>query len=248
MDNLAWFVFFSTFLLYALHRIVGILRLKDFLEIERFSVINKFRHHIIFYAILASFGVIYFFFQLRWPVQLALVLPTILSLAYVLPLFGNKRRLRDFDQIKIYLIAGVWAFVTVFLPVIDGGFNLSLSLVLMIFERAIFIFAITLPFDIRDLQVDDHGEVKTIPAILGIEKTKQLAYASCVLAFVLAVSTFYLNFYDLKILIGLGVSYLSTAWLIGYSTTERHDYFYSGLLDGTMILQFLLVWGIYVLF
>lgn len=224
------------------------MRLKDFLEIERFSVISKFRHHIIFYAILASFGVIYFFFRLRWPVQMAIVLPAILSLGYVLPFFGNKRRLRDFDQIKIYLIAGVWAFVTVILPLIDFGFSVSPSVVLMIFERAIFIFAITLPFDIRDLQVDDHGKVKTIPATIGIEKTKQLAYASCAFALSLAVVNYYLNFYDLKILIGLGISYLSSAWLIAYSDTERHDYFYSGTMDGTLILQFLLVWGFYKYF
>lgn len=248
LDNLAWFVFFATFLLYALHRIVGIMRLKDFLEIERFSVISKFRLHIIFYAILASFGAIYFFFRLRWTVQLALVLPAILSLGYVLPLFGNKRRLRDFDQIKIYLIAVVWAFVTVLLPVIDFGFGRSSAVILMILERAVFIFAITLPFDIRDLQVDDHGEVKTIPATIGIEKTKRLAYASCGLALSLAVANYWLNLYDLKILIGLGISYLSSAWLIAYSDVERHDYFYSGLMDGTLILQFLLVWGIYTFF
>ncbi len=245
LDNLSRFVFFSTFLLYALHRIVGILRLKDFLNIDRFAVISKFRHHIIIYAILASLGVLYFFFQLTLRVQLALIIPAFLSLGYVLPFFGKKRRLRDFDQIKIYLIAGVWAFVTVVLPFMDSEQAWNLAIVLMILERGIFVFAITLPFDIRDLPVDQHGAVKTIPAVIGITKTKHLSYASLGLAMVFVVISYYLGLYDLKILIGLAISYLITAWLVSFSTTERHDYFYSGLLDGTMILQFVLVWGVY---
>lgn len=245
LDNVSWFVFFATFLLYALHRIVGILRLKDFLEIERFAVISRFRHHIIIYAVLASIGALYFFFQLIWQVQLALFIPAFLSLGYVLPFFGKKRRLRDFDQIKIYLIVGVWAFVTVILTFIDSGRALNFEIIFMILERGIFIFAITLPFDIRDLHVDQHGKVKTIPAVIGIDKTKQLSYATLALALVLAIINYYSGFYDLKIGIGLAISYLISAWLISFSTTERHDYFYSGLLDGTMILQFLIVWGVY---
>ncbi len=245
LDNVSWFVFFATFLLYALHRIVGILRLKDFLEIERFAVISRFRHHIIIYAVLASIGALYFFFQLIWQVQLALFIPAFLSLGYVLPFFGKKRRLRDFDQIKIYLIVGVWAFVTVILTFIDSGRALNFEIIFMILERGIFIFAITLPFDIRDLHVDQHGKVKTIPAVIGIDKTKQLSYATLALALVLAIINYYSGFYDLKIVIGLAISYLISAWLISFSTTERHDYFYSGLLDGTMILQFLIVWGVY---
>lgn len=243
LDNLSWFVFFSTFLLYALHRIVGILRLKDFLDIDRYAVISRFRHHIVFYAIIASLGALYFFFKLNWHVQLALIIPAILSLGYVFPFFGKKRRLRDFDQIKIYLIAGVWAFVTVVLPFIDSGMAIDISIILMILERALFVFAITLPFDIRDLQVDDHGEVKTIPAIIGIEKTKQLAYATMALALIFAISNYFFNFYNLQILIGLSLSYLSSIWLVSLSTSEKHDYFYSGLMDGTMIFQFFFVWG-----
>ena len=164
------------------------------------------------------------------------------------PFFGNKRRLRDFDQIKIYLIAGVWAFVTVFLPFLNSGQELNLAIILMILERGLFIFAITLPFDIRDLNVDNHGDVKTIPAVIGIEKTKKLGYGILVLCLALALCNYYLGLYDLKILIGLSISYLTSAWLISFSSTERHDYFYSALMDGTMIIQFLIVLGVYSLF
>ena len=248
LDDLSLFVFFSTFLLYALHRIVGILRVKNFLNVDRYAVINKFRHHIIFYAIIASAGAIYYFFKLSWTIQLTLIIPAFLSLGYVLPFFGKKRRLRDFDQIKIYLIAGVWTFVTVFLPFLDNGTVFNLSILLMIIERALFVFAITLPFDIRDLKVDNHGDVLTIPAVIGIQKTKQLSYTIILGAWFLAVISYFLNLYDLNILLGLSLSYISTAWFLSFTSEERHDYFYSGILDGTMILQFLFVWGVFLLF
>ena len=101
-NPLLGFVFCATWLLYALHRIVGILRLKDFLAIERYRVIATFRHHIIFYAVIAGVGTLWYFFQLPFDVQVTSVIPSLFSLGYVLPVFGESRRLRDFNQVKIY--------------------------------------------------------------------------------------------------------------------------------------------------
>lgn len=242
-DTLAAFVFFATLLLYALHRILGILRLKDFLEIDRYAVIAQFRHHIMVYACVAGLASLYYFFCLPWSVQLALIIPAFLSLGYVLPIFGSKRRLRDFDQIKIYLVAIVWAGVTVGLPAIAAQEALSSTLVLMFIERALFIFAITLPFDIRDLRVDDHSQVKTIPGQLGVPATRRLAQGLLCLALILAMVNTWLGCYGLVTLIALAISYLICFILVQMAHAKRHDYFYSGLLDGTMMMQFLLVWG-----
>ncbi len=236
-NELIAFVFFSTWLLYALHRIVGILRLKNFLDIERYSVIARFRHHIIVYAIIASIGTLWFFFQLSFSVQVAVVLPGFFSIAYVVPFFGRKRRLRDFNQIKIYLVAFVWGWVTVVLPAVYFELGFSWSLVLLFLERSLFVFAITLPFDIRDLNVDEHSNVSTIPAVIGIKKTIRLALILLVLCVVFAAGNYILGFYTLPVLLVLIASFISTALLVWKSTPERHDYFYSGLMDGTMVLQ-----------
>ena len=94
----------------------------------------------------------------------------------------------------------------------------------------------------------NHGEVKTIPAIIGIQKTKQLGYLTIFAAYGLAVANYFLTVYATPVIIGLSLSYLSSAWLISSSSEERHDYFYSGLMDGTMIFQFLFVWFFYSFF
>ncbi len=241
-NDLVGFVFFATWLLYSLHRIVGILRLKEFLDVERYSVIARFRHHIIIYAFIAGIGTIWYFFQLSINVQIAVVLPGIFSLAYVFPLFGKERRLRDFNQIKIYLVAFVWAWVTVVLPIVEAGNVFSWSLFAMFIERALFIFAITLPFDIRDISVDDHSEVSTIPVIIGVEKTRRLALLLLTFGLALLILNGYLGLYNTGVLMGLIISFLLTAWFIHLSSENRHDYFYSGLMDGTMVVQGLIVY------
>ena len=49
-------VFFATLFVYALHRIIGISKVNEFLELERYAVIEKFKHHISFYALIAGLG------------------------------------------------------------------------------------------------------------------------------------------------------------------------------------------------
>lgn len=235
-------VFFSTLFVYALHRIIGISRVHEFQDMERYAVISKFKHHITFYAIIAGLCAVISFWNVGLPIQLSLIIPGIISLGYVLPFLKGKKRLRDFNHIKIFLIAIVWAWVTVILPAMEVGRGLKLETWIMSFERALFIFAITLPFDIRDLKVDAHSEVKTIPAVIGIDKTKWLGIGVLILAFLLSVSLYFLGTYNENTLLGLFISNLTTLYFVRLSDRIKHDYFFTGIMDGTMILQFVLIY------
>jgi len=236
-------IFFATLFVYALHRIIGISKASEFREIERYAVIEKFKHHISFYALVAGIGGAISFWNVPLMIQLSLIIPGIISLGYVIPFLKGKKRLRDFNHIKIFLIAIVWSWVTVFLPALEIEATNSLSVWLMILERALFIFAITLPFDIRDLKVDSHSEVQTIPAVIGIEKTKTLGTASLFLAFILSLINWFSVNYNVSILLGISASFISTWFFIRQSDKIKHDYFFTGLIDGTMILQFILIWS-----
>lgn len=235
-------IFCATLFVYALHRIVGISRLKEFLEVERYAVIYRYRKHIRSYALLGGLGALFFFFHLPRAIQLELLIPGIISLGYVWPILTGKRRLRDINHLKIFLIALVFAWVTVRLPALESGQgSIDLSQIGLLVERALFIFSITLPFDIRDLAVDKHSAVKTIPSIIGLKRSKQLAYFCLLLAFLIALAN--ADFYKFHGLCALAISYLSTAYFVSYSDSDQHDYFFTGLIDGTMIIQFLLVVG-----
>jgi len=177
------------------------------------------------------------FFYLPLRVQLVLVLPALFSIAYVLPFLGKGRtmRLRDVDMVKIFLVAGVWAYVTVLLPAIEAGLWYEKKVWLMLVERSLFVFAITLPFDIRDLKVDKHNKVNTLPAYLGTPAALRLAFVLMMLFVILC----YFN-YALLPFLALSISAISTCIFIYFSPRFVHDYYFTGLMDGTMILQFLL--------
>jgi len=244
-SNYAAFVFTATLFVYALHRVVGLEKVAAFQEKGRFLVISNFKSHIAIYAALAGIACFYFFVKMAWWAQVSLVVPSILSLGYVLPIFGKKRRLRDFNFIKIFLIAIVWSWVTVLIPATYCGQIFSMDLLIMAIERAAFIFALTLPFDIRDLKVDQHTGVKTIPAAIGKKNAKLLAASSLALMLILVqiniANGFYLNLNLLPFLLS---TFISTIFIY-YADDNRHDYLYTAGVDGMMILQGVLVYIFY---
>lgn len=236
-------VFFATWFIYAVHRIVALQKVKDFQSEGRYLVISTFKHHIVIYAAIAAIGGFIAFWGVSRAVQISLIIPAFISLAYVFPVFKGNLRIRDFNYVKIFLIALVWAWVTVLLPALEWGKIAELSTWMMAAERFVFIFSITLPFDIRDLKIDEQSEVKTIPARIGIPRTKYLAYGCLLLMLVFSSLNVYLNFYNYSHLLALSISALTTGVFIYFSDHVEHDYYFTGLMDGTMVLQFLLVWG-----
>ncbi len=231
--------FCATLFIYAAHRIVGLDKVEAFTDKGRYKVISTYKSHIQIYAGLAVLGGAYCFFQLTWNTQFALIIPAVLSLGYVVPFLAQKKRLRDLDHIKIFLVALVWAWVTVLLPLIESGYNDYLAIALIFMERFCFIFAITLPFDIRDLEVDGHTGVRTIPSQIGVANARQLAYFLLFFSAVLAFTHYGPSMLEIRF--ALLLSLLAAAYLVYLAKPSQSDFFYTGLLDGTMILQPLLV-------
>ena len=235
------FTFFATLFLYALHRIIGIQKARPFLKKGRFEVITQFKSHIIAYAVLAAISAGLFFLQLPFNLQMATVAPCLIAAAYVLPFLQGKRRLRDLNYIKIFLIAAAWSWITVLLPAIELGMLWSIPMIFIALERAFFIFAIALPFDIRDLEMDRFNQVKTIPSQFGLRHTKRLAIVCLLVMALMAGINYHINVYHQGTIVAIGLSGLVTFVLIWYTDKMKHDYYFSGLIDGMMILQFLLV-------
>ena len=237
------FILFSTLFLYALHRIIGLAKVKPFQSHGRYQVITRFKLHIILYALLSAAAAAFCFFQLPFSVQASAVLPSLISLAYVLPFLKGKR-LRDLNYIKIFLIAIAWSWITVYLPALELGMGRNIPMMIMALERAFFVFAITLPFDIRDLEIDLFNGVQTIPARWGLKATKLLSLACLLAMMALAWLNFHIDVYSPGQFGALALSAITTYALVTAAGQVKHDYYYTGVLDGTMVLQFVLVWGL----
>lgn len=174
----------------------------------------------------------------------------VIALAYNFPfltLNEKKIGLRNLPGIKLFLIAFVWSMSCVLLPIVEleSNFNnVSVSLgetLLLVAKRFLFICAITIPFDIRDLFQDKLYELKTIPVMLG--EKKAWIFCQALLALYLALLIFFTKSINLDV-VGLALTIFLTGWLIFRSNLRRNEYYYFFFLDGTMILQFLILWGI----
>ncbi len=235
------FIFSSTLFLYAIHRIVGLEKVKAFNEKGRYQVIANFKYHILFYAVTAGVLALLLFFYLSWQSQLGLLLIGGISFAYVLPFMAGRKRLRDLNYIKVFAIALTWPLVTILLPAFEMGVEQSLLTWILLAEKFFFILAITLPFDIRDLQVDLHTKVKTIPNQIGAVKTTLLAIVFLGISFSIFSAGLFFSLVSFWVWLSYFLATCITGFLIYHAPKVNNDYYFTGLLDGTMILQSILI-------
>lgn|GEM_PF-216508 len=241
LNFLDGFVFFSTLFLYTAHRIIGLQKFNVAAPPTRFSYLYQFKIFFYIWMTVAALASCILFFKLPQNVQWLTILPMLLSAGYALPLLPNKKRLRDLSYFKILLVALAWAWVTVVLPVVAHGLWYNLPMWLLFSERFCFIAAIAITFDIRDLMVDQRLQVKTIPFTLGIKNTKIVAVLMLILMIIFTLFNFKLDAYTFHNWLVLCLSAILTGFLIIFATINRSDYYFSGLLDGMIVLQAILI-------
>ena len=95
--------------------------------------------------------------------------------------FFLEKFIRKIPLLKIFYVGLTWALINSWL--ILPEFNWPIFLI-----SWLFISALVLPFDIRDMKSDD---VVTFPILIGIQKTKFLAYALVFISSLLSI--FYLD-------------------------------------------------------
>jgi 4-hydroxybenzoate polyprenyltransferase len=175
-----------------------------------------------------------------------LAITGVLALSYNSPVlkFGNHRfGLRKLPGAKIFIISFVWAFSCVWLPIMElNSQNFGVSKTdtfLLVSKRFLFIMAITLPFDIRDLYQDRLFHLKTIPVLIGKKNALRLCHA------LLAIYVLFIYFFSDSInsgVVALTLTTILTGVLVYSTKNEKKEYYYFLLLDGTLLLQFVAVW------
>lgn len=139
---------------------------------------------------------------------------------------------RSIPILKVFLIAYVWASISSFLPAILVGEQVFTSSTLLIFfAHFMFIFAITLPFDVRDFQIDQNKNLTTIPHLIGIIPTKLLAIV-CLIIFFLIINHVNIGWQVIPLC-------LLTVFLILNSSAKKKKYYFTFFLDGTIIFYFI---------
>ncbi|WEK19006.1 MAG: hypothetical protein P0Y49_19715 [Candidatus Pedobacter colombiensis] len=178
--------------------------------------------------------------------KLLMIFTAVLALGYNIPfltLNNQKIGLRNIPGVKLFLIALIWSISCVLLPVVELEHNYQINIstaesLLLVAKRFLFIAAITIPFDIRDLFQDKLYALKTIPVVLGEKK----AYIFC--QFLLAGYLLLLLLFrqaSTSDIIALTLTLILTGWLIFKSNIKKNEYYYFFYLDGTMLLQYIVL-------
>ena len=144
--------------------------------------------------------------------------------------FFLEKFIRKIPLFKVFYVGLTWALINSWL--ILPEFNLPIFLI-----SWLFIAALVLPFDIRDMNSDD---VVTFPILIGVQRTKFLAY---ILIFVAClVSLGYLSFhFAFCFLITTIISFL----LINFSENNRRESYFSFYVEscsGIPLLCVVLYW------
>ncbi|MEM9549081.1 MAG: UbiA family prenyltransferase [Bacteroidota bacterium] len=231
------FTFSSTIFIYSIHRIIGINKVKKFSHKGRFAVIEKFKSHILIYATVSFGGCCYLFFNFGLSRWILLTWAGVVSVLYTIPIFGKAMRLRDFSFIKIFLIAIIWSYVTGVIPMHENGID-PIPIIVYFTEIALFFIAITIPFDIRDYYVDRANKVGTIPTLLGRTYSTYMAILLVLITIVLdAVLTFVYGGLIIGFICML-ITCLVTAIMIYFVQNKENDYYFSGLMDTSIMIPY----------
>ena len=244
-DALTLLVFIATWSVYLLIRLAAKGRISNYEPDDRWCFFFRYYNLMVTAVAIGFVAIGILFLYLSKMVQLSLIMPGLISVLYGLPLLARRARLRDISILKIFLIAGVWACTASILPAANMGEDIASGKVLgLFFGQFCFILAITIPFDIKDLNIDALNKVRTIPYYLGRELSYTLSFA------LLFTAAGILQYHQTVIMsqspgggVPVGVSMLIAGLLVHASRKKEGNMMYFFAIDGCMLLQCLLIWS-----
>jgi 4-hydroxybenzoate polyprenyltransferase len=244
-------ILFATLFEYNLHKFVAVFFYKHALLENKFSWIarNLKLFYFIVFSSVAGFIIAACF--AKWSVLVTLFPLGAITFLYSFPVYkkGIKIfRLREVPLAKIFIISLVWSATCILLPVVQAGLKPHPQLLLLLIaERFLFVFAITVPFDIRDMESDRKAGLKTLPLLAGEKWADRIANAAMFL-FITLCSLHYGYLHQFHFEAAFLISGLSTLYFLNSKRIRKLPDYHYGVLDGTMALQGLLVLAFYFLF
>jgi len=207
--------------------IVGILK--------KYSLLQTPAKYIFLWSVSGLLICFFCFLMLDLKTQCLLLIPLFLTICYAVS-FGRKT-LRNISGIKIYIVGITWALITVLFPIIEEGLLLTTDVWVTFLQRFLFVIILILPFEIRDLLIDDKL-LRTLPQKYGVRNTK-------LYGLLLLMLFFFLEFFkdeSLHVnLIVMPLVFLITLLLLALSSEKQSKYYSSFFVEGIPILWLILL-------
>ena len=237
-------VFSATYFIYNFQRLVR-MNQKEIDEANigfRMSWVYKNKQPIIFTIVFAAIILVVSLFYLNIKTIVVLAIMGFFSVIYVVRFipYNNKwLALRDIPFLKIFVIAFVWTLVTGLLPLISSKDvnQINLQHILFLIKQFLFVVAITIPFDIRDMKYDVEKGIKTFPLVVGVKKIIILGIL-LLFGFIAIASYEFLIFQNITMSLWIAeiITILLVMLLLLLSKKQQSELFYSFIIEGTSLL------------
>lgn len=229
----AFCLFFATLLVYNLFQLIGLKNEPKQWYIQNLKSIKA----IILFALAM---LVYLVFQLDKTTLFYLSIATLFSFFYATPfihLGKNDFNLRKLWFLKSMIVALVWLIACVVIPLSQNELLNSNSLMFLC-EKFLFIWGITIPYDIKDLKADTKvNGMQTIAMKFGVKNTIYISNIILLIACILALNTYQTNTFAIVLAYAFPI-------LLHFNLNEkRNAYWFTFLIDFSIILYFTLVYA-----
>lgn len=195
------------------------------------------------FSLMCFIGMCYFALKLEL-ISLVVILGFgVVTFLYAIPFLPNKilydkhKNLRNVSGLKVYIIALVWAGVTVVLPLLNNHVPLDTNVVVTGFQRFVFVTVLMFPFEIRDLNYDSL-KLATIPQQIGIKNTKMVGVLLLMLFFLLEFLKPQLN---VEHTVGMLITMFVTLMFLIFANRNQGRYYSSFWVEGIPLVWLLLL-------
>lgn len=223
--NLILVNFIATFVLYNAQRLFYSAKNEEEVKYAWYNKNRRLLFTLIVLLIMLCFNFLWRFLTGNHQILIYYFCFGLFSLLYFLP----PLQLRRIGVLKPFFIAVVYVAVGIIIPL-----NKELNYQALIYSVAQFLFiaALCLLFDIRDLDFDRSKGIKTIPVLIG-EKYTRIVVLGIMHAYIGLIV-----FIDNKIIITPAVvAFCLTVVLTLFASSRRSNFYYLGLVDGVIIAQ-----------
>ena len=194
--------------------------------------------------LVSLFALVCGLFFVSFPVLILLCFLALPALLYTLARLKKPGHLFLMDKIpglKTIVLAAVWSAATIIAPALDLSFEHRYGQIFLQFiERFTFIFAIAIPFDIRDMMDDNFYGIKTIPIVFGARQAFLISAIALLVSLTIATVHYWsagIMFLEPFYIVSIAI----TLFILNHNKFKHLSLYYHGLIDGCILLQGILI-------
>ena len=188
---------------------------------------NKFSVNKLLF-ILLFFVVIYLVLNLN--------LSSVISFIVFAPFIIFYSHFRKIKYFKIFMIAFAWSYFSVFLTSVELLVPIDERIILIFSAIYLKVFAITIPFDIRDIEFDK-SKLVTIPLKIGIQKSKILSIILSLISTLIIFIIWHFNYVELEFFITFFITTILLSVFLFLKSNQFTSQKCSFLFEGIFILM-----------